>query len=65
MNKLIEDKRYDDVLKVFDHGVQRGFATSSGRTFPTDVVMLAIEGLYRQVRIKFFRTFSSRMSLSR
>jgi len=49
MNKLIEEKRYDDVIKVFEHGTQRGFSTTSGRAFPTDVVMLAIEGLYRQV----------------
>lgn len=49
MNKLIEEKRYDDVIKVFDHGIQRGFTTSSGRTFPSDVVMLAIDSLYRQV----------------
>jgi hypothetical protein len=49
MNKLIEEKRYDDVIKVFEYGTQRGFSTTSGRAFPTDVVMLAIEGLYRQV----------------
>ena len=49
MNKLIEDKRYDDAVKVFEHGAKRGFSTTSGRAFPTDVVMLAIEGLYRQV----------------
>jgi hypothetical protein len=48
MNKLIEDKRYDDAVKVFEHGAKRGFSTTSGRAFPTDVVMLAIEGLYRQ-----------------
>ncbi|CAF3487500.1 unnamed protein product [Adineta steineri] len=48
MNKLIEDKRYDDAVKVFEFGSKRGFSTTSGRTFPTDVVMLAIEGLYRQ-----------------
>ncbi|CAF1149546.1 unnamed protein product [Adineta ricciae] len=48
MNKLIEDKRYDDAIKVFEYGSQRGFNTSSGRAFPSDVVMLAIEGLYRQ-----------------
>ena len=51
MNKLIEEKRYDDVVKVFEHGAQRGFSTSTGRAFPTDVTMLAIEALYRQVRI--------------
>jgi hypothetical protein len=51
MNKLIEEKRYDDVVKVFEYGTQRGFSTTSGRVFPTDVVMLAIEGLYRQVKI--------------
>lgn len=51
MNKLIEDKRYDDVVKIYDFGIQRGFQTSSGRAFPTDVVMLAIEALYRQVKI--------------
>ncbi len=50
MNKLIEEKRYDDALKVFEHGTQRGFSTTSGRVFPTDVVMLAIESLYRQVK---------------
>lgn len=50
LNKLVEDKRYDDAVKVFEYGVQRGFQTASGRAYPTDVVMLAIEGLYRQVR---------------
>jgi hypothetical protein len=45
MNKLIEEKRYDDVMKVFEYGTQRGFSTSSGRKFPTDVVMLTIESL--------------------
>jgi hypothetical protein len=55
MNKLIEEKRYDDVIKVFEHGAQRGFSTTTGRAFPTDVVMLAIEGLYRQVEeIEFY-----------
>ncbi|CAF1328220.1 unnamed protein product [Rotaria magnacalcarata] len=48
MNKLIEEKRYDDAVKVFDFGSQRGFSTASGRVFPSDVVMLAIEGLYRK-----------------
>lgn len=48
MNKLIEEQRYDDALKVFEHGSQRGFSTVSGRKFPGDVVMLAIECLYRQ-----------------
>ncbi|CAF0894658.1 unnamed protein product [Rotaria sordida] len=48
MNKLIEEKRYDDVVKVFEYGSKRGFSTTSGRTFPSDVVMLAVEGLYRQ-----------------
>jgi hypothetical protein len=51
MNKLIEEKRYDDVVKVFEYGSQRGFTTTSGRIFPIDVVMLVIEGLYRQVKI--------------
>jgi hypothetical protein len=55
MNKLVEEKRYDDAIKVFEHGSQRGFSTSSGRTFPTDVVMLAIEGLFRQVNIFFVK----------
>ena len=50
MNKLIEEKRYDDAIKVFEYGSQRGFNTSSGRAFPSDVVMLAVEALYRQVR---------------
>jgi hypothetical protein len=49
MNKLIEDKRYDDVVKLFDYGIQRGFSTSNGRAYPTDVIMLTIEALYRQV----------------
>ncbi len=49
MNKLIEEKRYNDVIKVFEYGSQRGFTTTSGRVFPIDVVMLAIESLYRQV----------------
>lgn len=53
MNKLIEEKRYDDVVKVFEHGSQRGFSTSSGRTYPSDVVMLTVEGLYRKVGILF------------
>ena len=51
MNKLIEEKRYDDAVKVFEYGSQRGFSTTSGRTFPSDVVMLAIEGLYRKVNL--------------
>jgi hypothetical protein len=50
MNKLIEEKRYDDAIKVFEYGSQRGFSTTSGRAFPTDVVMLAMESLYRQVK---------------
>jgi hypothetical protein len=50
MNKLIEEKRFDDVVKIFEYGVQRGFSTSSGRAYPTDVTMLAVEALYRQVR---------------
>jgi len=48
MNKLIEEKRYDEAIKVFEYGSKRGFSTISGRAYPTDVVMLAIEGLYRQ-----------------
>jgi len=48
MNKLIEEQRFDDALKVFEHGSKRGFSTVSGRKFPGDVVMLAIECLYRQ-----------------
>ena len=48
MNKLVDDKRYDDALKVFEFASQRGFS-SSGRAYPTDIVMLAIEALYRQV----------------
>ncbi|CAF1239079.1 unnamed protein product [Adineta ricciae] len=48
LNKLIEEKRYDDAIKVFEYGCQRGFSTSSGRTFPSDVVLLTIEALYRQ-----------------
>jgi len=51
LNKLVEDKRYDDAVKIFEYGIQRGFNTTSGRAYPTDVVMLAIEGLYRQVRL--------------
>lgn len=49
MNKLIEEQRYDDALKAFEYGTQRGFSTVSGRKYPGDVVMLAIECLYRQV----------------
>ena len=52
MNKLIEDKRYDDAVKVFEFGSERGFSTSTGRAFPTDVIMLAIEALYRQVDLR-------------
>lgn len=48
MNKLVDDKRYDDALKVFEVASARGFS-SSGRAYPTDLVMLAIEALYRQV----------------
>lgn len=48
MNRLIEDKRYDDAVKVFEFSMKRGFKTANGRTYPTDVIMLAIEGLYRQ-----------------
>ena len=50
MNKLMEDKRFDDVVKVFEYGAKRGFSTSNGRAYPTDVTMLTIEALYRQVR---------------
>ena len=49
MNKLIEEQRYDDALKIFDYACQRGFTTNSGRTYPSDVVTLAVEALYRQV----------------
>lgn len=48
LNKLIEDKRYADAIKMFEHGMGRGFSTASGRTYPTDVVTLAMEALYRQ-----------------
>ncbi|CAF4754376.1 unnamed protein product [Rotaria sp. Silwood1] len=48
LNKLVEDKRYDDAIKVFEYGMQRGFTTTSGRTYPTDAVTLTIEALYRQ-----------------
>ncbi|CAF2463636.1 unnamed protein product [Rotaria sp. Silwood2] len=48
LNKLVEDKRYDDAIKIFEYGMQRGFSTTSGRTYPTDAVTLAIEALYRQ-----------------
>lgn len=51
MNKLLEDQRYDDTMKIFDYGCQRGFTTTTGRTFPSDVMMLAVETLYRQVKI--------------
>ncbi len=37
------------MIKIFEFGSQRGFSTASGRTYPTDVVMLTIEALYRQV----------------
>jgi hypothetical protein len=37
------------VIKIFEYGSERGFSTTSGRTYPTDVVMLTIEALYRQV----------------
>lgn len=50
MNKLIEDKRYDDVVKVFEHGAKRGYTTANGRKYPTDVTMLAMESLYQQVK---------------
>lgn len=53
LNKLVEDQRYDDAIKVFEFGSQRGFTTTSGRNYPTDVVMLAIEALYRQVNDSF------------
>ena len=49
LNKLLEEKRYDDAIKIFEYGSQRGFSTSTGRAYPTDVVMLVIEALYRQV----------------
>ncbi|CAF4303386.1 unnamed protein product [Rotaria socialis] len=48
LNKLVEDKRYEDATKIFEYGMQRGFSTASGRVFPTDAVTLAIEALYRQ-----------------
>ncbi len=60
MNKLIEEKRYDDVIKVFEYGCQRGFSTTSGRAYPIDVVMLVIEGLYRQVNIIFQFNFEEK-----
>ena len=56
MNKLIEEKRYDDAVKIFECGSQRGFTTTSGRVFPSDVVMLAIEALYQLVKILFRRS---------
>ncbi len=37
------------MIKIFEYGSERGFSTTSGRTYPTDVVMLTIEALYRQV----------------
>ena len=49
LNKLVEDERYDDAIKMFEFGGQRGFTTASGRGYPTDVVTLAAEALYRQV----------------
>ena len=49
LNKLVEDKRYDDAIKVFEFASQRGFSTASGRAYPTDVVTLTVEALYRQV----------------
>jgi hypothetical protein len=49
MNKLIEDKRYDDAIQIFEYGSQRGFTTMSGRAYPTDLIMLTIEAFYRQV----------------
>lgn len=49
LNKLVEDQRYDDVIKMFEFGDQRGFSTASGRAYPTDVVMLTVEALHRQV----------------
>ncbi|CAF0926849.1 unnamed protein product, partial [Didymodactylos carnosus] len=48
MNKLVEEKRFEDCIRVFEHGIKRGFTTQSGKTFPRDVVMLAVEALYRQ-----------------
>ncbi len=55
LNKLVEDKRYDDVIKMFEFGSQRGFSTATGRTYPADVVMLTIEALYRQVKKFVFK----------
>ncbi|CAF3572567.1 unnamed protein product, partial [Rotaria sordida] len=48
LNKLVEDKRYDDAIKIFEYGMQRGFSTTSGRAYPTDAVILVVEALYRQ-----------------
>ena len=50
MNKLIEDQRYDDALNIFEFACKRGFTTSTGRKYPNDLVLLAVEALYRQVR---------------
>jgi hypothetical protein len=50
MNKLLEDKRYDDASNLFDFACQRGFTSTTNRKYPSDVVTLAIEAYYRQVK---------------
>ncbi|CAF0751400.1 unnamed protein product [Didymodactylos carnosus] len=48
MNKLLEEKRVDDCVKVFEHGIKQGFIIQSGKPYPQDVIMLGIEALYKQ-----------------
>lgn len=63
MNKLIDEKRYDDALNIFDLACQRGFSTANNRKYPSDIVLLAIDALFRQVSFRR-STFDSRFRMN-
>ncbi|KAI0990669.1 hypothetical protein GJ496_006443 [Pomphorhynchus laevis] len=46
MNHLIEKRRFDDAVKIFELSMQRGFITANGKLIPSDVLMLLVEALY-------------------
>ncbi|CAF1073720.1 unnamed protein product [Didymodactylos carnosus] len=52
MNKLNGDERYDDAVKVYELGCERGFfATALGKSKEADVMLLAI-GAFKEQNAK-------------